>query len=505
MTFSRISATTILAKPKILLVDRDPEHLFFLGGKLNRTDCELVTAQTGNEVLARCVAEDFALVLLTVDLPEMEVFEVAALLKEEESTRHIPILFIDPRSCDSANRHRAYAVGAIDYIEGPVDDIVLAAKVSAFLELQSMRMTLQRQLARGEAMRVAAKESELRFRQALTDSPFPVLLHAEDGEVIVLSRKWSELTGYAPHEDPSIALWVARADGAPSEDGLRREGQFPIHTAEGQQLLWDFTSGSLAPLPDGRRLTISMAVDITERSRAEQAIARARHEAERANLAKSHFLAAASHDLRQPLHALGLYLELLSQRMPEGNEPPLVAAKQCVEILSEQLNDLLDVSKLETGATSVAAVECRIGDILAKVMTSQKASAEAKGIVLRLVETNEVVRTDPGLFERLMLNLVSNAVKYTPRGKVLVGLRRRQGRLRVEVWDTGIGIPEDSLLDIFNEFHQLDNPSRDRAMGSGLGLAIVERAAKLLGVTIDVRSQLGKGSVFTVSFPQPES
>ncbi len=225
----------------------------------------------------------------------------------------------------------------------------------------------------------------------------------------------------------------------------------------------------------------------------------ARDAAEAANRAKSRFLAAASHDLRQPLHALGLFAAKLRSHV--GDEEGVRVADRIgrsVESLEGLLSSLLDISKLDAGAIEVRpqavaldALFQRLGDVWAP-------QALERGLKLAIVPTRLAVRTDPLLLERVLGNLLDNAIKVTTRGGVVVGARRRADRVVIEVHDSGPGIAEAERERIFEEFYQLDNPARDRAKGLGLGLAIVRRLATLLGHTIELGSVPGRGTTFRV-------
>jgi signal transduction histidine kinase len=221
---------------------------------------------------------------------------------------------------------------------------------------------------------------------------------------------------------------------------------------------------------------------------------------ELANLAKSRFLAAASHDLRQPLHALGLFIAQLRPGI-SGNERDRVVSQMdaAVAAMSEMFNALLDISRLDAGALAPNPAEFPVEHLLRRIKTTFAGGAREKGLRLRIVPSGAWVRSDFILLERILLNLVSNAVRYTAKGGIVVGCRRRGEFLRIEVWDSGIGIPEDQRRNIFVEFHQLaaaENPG-----GLGLGLAIVERLCTLLDHRVEVVSALGRGSRFSILVP----
>lgn len=228
----------------------------------------------------------------------------------------------------------------------------------------------------------------------------------------------------------------------------------------------------------------------------------AKDAAEHATIAKSHFLAAASHDLRQPLHALGLFVSALAQSKAARQEPELVAHIQsAVDALQNLLDAILDISRLD-GGNVVPSIGCfPLSQVLDRLGQDLSLLAAQKGLRLRLRTTRFWVRSDEKIVERILLNLVGNALRYTRTGGVLVSCRRRRDVLVVEVWDTGAGIPEHAREGIFEEYVQLANPERDRAKGLGLGLAICRRLADLLGIPLGVRSRPGRGSVFWIELP----
>ena len=226
-------------------------------------------------------------------------------------------------------------------------------------------------------------------------------------------------------------------------------------------------------------------------------------EAERANIAKSRFFAAASHDLRQPLHALSLFSEVLAQKISGNPELSRLADQIGSSVFSMQalLNALLDVSRLDANIIEVHSKHFPASQILDRIDQQYARAASDKGLSLRIRPCNCTLYSDPVLLERILLNLVSNAIRYTDQGSILVACRRREDGLLIQVWDTGIGIPADAHENIFQEFVQLNNPERDRNKGLGLGLAIVARMANLLGTSVTLRSRVGQGSVFSVRIP----
>jgi len=230
---------------------------------------------------------------------------------------------------------------------------------------------------------------------------------------------------------------------------------------------------------------------------------RQRDVAEQANLAKAQFLAAASHDLRQPMHALGMFVAALARGRLDGEEARMLGQiEETVEAMDRLFDSLLDISQLDAGMTQPAPATFAIQPLLAQICREQAAEIGARPIRMRLAPCAATVRTDPALLERMLRNLVSNAVRHTDTGRVLVGCRRRGTWLAIQVWDTGPGIAPEDQARVFDEFVQLGNPERDRANGLGLGLAITRRLADLLDCPVRLRSQPGHGAMFEISVPR---
>jgi signal transduction histidine kinase len=228
----------------------------------------------------------------------------------------------------------------------------------------------------------------------------------------------------------------------------------------------------------------------------------ARQQAERASLAKSQFLAAASHDLRQPLYALSLFSASLDQLKLDSDGRAVVGNIQDSIGAMEQLFDgLLDLSKLDAGVVQPRIGAVGIDELFDRLSQYFQPLAHGRGLDLRFRSDGEFVSSDPVLLEQVLGNLVANAIRYTAKGGVLIAARRRGENIRLEVWDTGIGIAAPDLSRIFEEFVQVGNAERDRRMGLGLGLSIARRSAALLGATIDVASRVGRGSRFIVTQP----
>jgi signal transduction histidine kinase len=253
-------------------------------------------------------------------------------------------------------------------------------------------------------------------------------------------------------------------------------------------------------------LTRRLVHEINERREVEAALQDAKAAAERANLSKTSFLAAASHDLNQPLNAARLFLGSLAQELPPGRAPDIIhRIDAALDTMDHLLTALMDISKLDAGFLQPDIADFELGPLLAALCAEFEPQAAAIGVRLRMVATRAVLRSDRHLLERVLRNLIGNAIRYTKSGKILVGCRKRGKTLRLDVIDTGIGIPKDKWQTIFQEFHQLGNNPRSSEKGVGLGLAIVERVANLLQAPVEIDSELGRGSRFSITLPLGEA
>jgi two-component system CheB/CheR fusion protein len=316
------------------------------------------------------------------------------------------------------------------------------------------------------------------------------LFHIIPGDV---GRKLEDFRSLA--EDPELLADAARvlATGAALE--------FEMRTADGTCYLrriqaYRTYEGAVA----GVVITFT---DTTLRRAAAVALEVARHEADRANLAKSRFLAAASHDLRQPLQSMSLINGMLAKTATDPASQALIARlDNTMQSITTMLDAMLDINQIEAGVIRANVITVEVGVLLTGLYEKFKEQAASQHTELRVVPCSLSIATDPGLLEQMLNNLVGNALKYTKAGRVLVGVRRAGPMLRIEVWDSGIGIAADQLKNIFEEYHQINNPVRDRSRGLGLGLSIVHRLGHLLGHNVTVSSTQGKGSTFAVEIPR---
>lgn len=369
---------------------------------------------------------------------------------------------------------------------------------------------------------VSVRKMPLRAPRKFSDSLIStlrgiVLVLDAKGRITLVNPYFEELTGYAASEVMGRD-WFDTFIPASERDTIRKvfatalkkriiDGYTnAIMTKSGKQLLIQWHSKTLND-SDGEIIGIlCTGYDVTERVANASALEAAKEEAESATAAKSRFLAAASHDLRQPLQSLGFYLAALRRQLDDAEQQDIAdRMHNSLAAMGELLNALLDISKFDGDSVVPERRDVNIKEILDIIVMNNVHYAEKKGLTLKTIGDECNVHTDPVLLARVIENFVSNAIHYTDRGQVTIDCRCQEGAARISVSDTGTGIPRESLDKIFDEYYQLDNPSRARRKGLGLGLAIVKQIARLLDHSIDVSSVPGEGSTFSVEVPLGDS
>jgi PAS domain S-box-containing protein len=358
-------------------------------------------------------------------------------------------------------------------------------------------------------------------RRVLDAAPDAMIIIDAAGIIQFTNRQVSALFGYAhdeivgrrieqliperfralhsAHRERYAGIMCVRPMGAGLElFGRRHDGsEFPVEI-------------SLSPIEDGDRLLVAAAIrDVSDRKRVEaqlivarQAAEAAREFADRANEGKSRFLATASHDLRQPLQTIELLNGTLRRRVTDRHAIEALSQQElAIGAMSRLLNALLDISKLESGAIRPEPADFTVAAIFEELRMEFAGIAANKGLRLEVEPCEDAVYSDPSLVEQILRNLVSNAVKYTREGRVRLRCLHEAALVRIEVLDTGVGIPADHLPYIYDEFYQVAGSRNCSHDGYGLGLSIVQRLVKLLTLKLDVRSEVGKGSSFSLMLP----
>ena len=364
-------------------------------------------------------------------------------------------------------------------------------------------------------------ESERRFRLAIADAPIPIMLHALGGEIISINKVWTEITGYTHEDMPSITDWTRLAYGTEQEvtrtridkvfghDAKVNEGEYTITTRHGDKVVWDFCTAPVGELPDGRRLVMSAAKDITERKQVEAELHTAKKTADGANRAKSEFLANMSHEIRTPMTAiLGFAENMLDADQSESERLKCVGTiRRNGDYLLVLINDILDLSKIEACKMTVEHGDCQPCHIIAEVVSLMRVRADAKGLPFNVEYAGaipETIQCDSTRLRQILINLIGNAIKFTEVGGVRLVTQFADDAddpaLQFDVIDTGRGMTEEQKAKLFQPFTQVDNSTTRQFGGTGLGLTISKRFAEMLGGDITVAAtEMGVGSTFRVT------
>jgi PAS domain S-box-containing protein len=504
---------------KFLLVDDLEENLLALEALLRREGLELLKARTGPEALELLLVHDFALALVDVQMPEMNGFELAELMRHTERTRRIPIIFLTAVATDERRRFRGYEAGAVDFLIKPLDPQALRSKAEVFYELYQQRQEVTRQ-------RDELRTSEKRLRLALQAATAGSFEWDHSTKRVVWSAEHYSLLGYEPFSlEPTYETWrshvhpddLGQVEAEIAEAIRQRRDMdlvYRIIRADGETR-WVNRRGHTFYDEAGQGLrTVGVMIDITHRKRAEEERERllaleqqAREQAEAATRAKDEFLAIVSHELRSPLNAILGYNRMLREN-PENSE----LRKKCGDTIERNarlqlqlVEDLLDTARIISGKLRLEMVPIDIAPVVNDALDVVRLAADAKGVELRVnfrLE-QEAITGDAARLQQVIWNLLSNAIKFTPEGGLVeLKVERDADRARIIVSDTGKGVSAELLPYAFDRFRQSDSSASRRQGGLGLGLALVKSLVELHGGEVRAESEgEGRGATFTVTLP----
>lgn len=516
-------------KIEILLVDDREDGLITLEALLHdQKDYILVKARSGREALRSLEGHDFAMILLDVQMPELDGFETAELIRSKSQYSGIPIIFVTAINKDERYVYRGYEAGAVDYIFKPFDPAILKSKVAVFADLYRKNRDLRR-----AAVRLSEKEvlehkafvqsieiSNLRRYKNLGDAiPHIVLRAVNPAELEYSNELWSSYTGL-PSAEVLGTSWQKAVDMRDLQDvlkGWQRGGQLRQGFQYECRLIrhdgasrWHWLKA--VPEKDDKGKVTNWLItftDIHDRKATEQNLKEAQKRAEAANDAKTHFLANMSHEIRTPLNAIMGFTELLLD--PAISMDEKVKSVGIVRRNGQQLlkivDEILDISKVEAGGLEMERVETNVQEMLFEIKSLMENQASAKGIELifeNISRLPNAVMTDSTRLRQILLNVIGNAIKFTEKGSVRVSGRyftsmEGQSILQFCVTDTGLGVDEDAAEKIFQPFSQADSSTTRLYGGTGLGLALSRRLARALGGDVKLlRSRLGHGSTFEI-------
>ena len=485
-------------RPLVLVVEDNPEMSRFICDSLGE-EFRTLRASDGREGLRLALEARPDLILTDIMMPEAGGEALVQAVREHRDLELTPIVLLTAKA-DQALEVGLLCRGAQDYLTKPFAVAELLARV--------------RNLVAAKRSSEECAQAERRFRALMESAPDAIVVVDEAGTIVLVNARTETLFGY-PREElvgKSVeALMPERYRSAhPAHRGsyhgapvlrpmgagielyaLRRDGtEIPVEI-------------SLSPVatPAGLQ-TMSAIRDISDRKRVLEALREASNEAEQANRAKSTFLATASHDLRQPLQTLALLNGALRRMVTEGDPAEALAQQEgAIGVMSRLLNALLDISKLESGMVKPQITSWRLGALFEQMRREFSGIAGAKGLELIIEPCEAWVVCDLSLIGQVLRNLMSNALKYTERGRVRLDWYRETNHVRIEVADTGIGMTAQDLGRIGTEFYQIGVPANASREGYGLGLSIVNRIVKLLDVTLRVESEVGRGSTFALTLP----
>lgn len=518
-------------KVNILLVDDKLENLLALEAILEKLGENLVRATSGEEALRCLLHQDFAVILLDVQMPGMDGFETATLIRNRGRSRHTPIIFLTAFSTSDQMLFKGYALGAVDYLLKPLDPNILTSKVTVFVELFKKTEAVKQQTAQLVAVNAELRQSEERLRSLSTCSPVGIFEIDTEGGCRYTNPRYQAICGLKAAESLEKS-WLESVHPEDREQavaswssyiyyGRDYSEEFRFQTAQGI-VRWVQVRSSPMLSGQGELLGyVGTLEDITERKQAEEVRAQvireqtARQEAEAANRMKDEFLAVLSHELRTPLTSmLGWSKILRSKKLDDKATSRALEAIERNAISQMQLiEDILDVSRIIRGQLRLNVSAVNLISVMEAALEAVRPLADPKEILLNTMLDTSVgsVYGDPARLQQIVWNLLTNAIKFTPKGgRVEVNLsviwgeeqQTTQKYAQIKVIDTGIGISSEFLPKVFERFRQADSTTTRSHNGLGLGLAIVRHLVELHKGTIFAQSPgTGQGATFTVKLP----
>lgn len=529
----------------ILIVDDEPKNLTVLETILDNPGYRLVRATSADQALLALMEEEFALLILDIQMPDMSGFELAQMIKGRRKTAHVPIIFLTAYYNEDQHMLEGYSTGAVDYLHKPINAGILRSKVAVFADLhrksralfaeiierrhaqeqlRELNATLEHRVAeRTEALArtsTALNETLERYH-AIFDGSLDAIstLNVIDGRFETANPAMLRLTGRRLEELKAQHFMDLCPPGEQGDLRTAIQAAFRHQSITVEAAILDAAGQrrdlfiSCAPMITGGKLTgvSCIARDITDRKRAEAEISKALEAAEKANLAKSTFLSKMSHELRTPLNAILGFAQLLEAAVPPPDETQALRIRQIIKAgwyLLELINEILDLAVIESGRLTVSQEAVPLAEVMAECQAMVESQAQKKEISIRFMPFDPawLALADRTRLKQVLLNLLSNAIKYNrPHGTVEVKCTEVKsnatGHIRVSIRDSGAGLPAEKLAQLFQAFNRLGQESGS-AEGTGIGLVVTKQLVELMGGTIGVESRVGAGSEFWIELPR---
>ncbi len=513
----------------ILIVDDIPENRYSLKTLLERLDqINIIEAESGEQTLALVIEQQIDLILLDIQMPEMDGYEIAKHLKMTSKSRDIPIIFVTAVYKSEEFAERGYKVGAIDYLTKPIDDNLLLNRISHYMKLfqreQNLHQALEELKQKEEALQETNKELEFLIRERtveINQTSDSIITSDQDGKIIFWNKGAQKLFNYTPEEimGKPIAVLIPETHLDDHAQGIKevlQTGQHK-HSSEPLELMGLRKDQSLVPIEtsfssyithEGNRIFSCFIRDITKRTELERSLRVAKVKAEYANQSKSSFLATMSHEIRTPISGILGITNLLTRNKDEAKQKKyLDHLKTSGESLLNIINDILDLSKIEANHLQLEIKPFSLHSLLNEIIETAKIKASNKNLnfILEIDENiAHQVESDSQRIRQILTNLVDNALKYTKEGTVNLNVKSGEDdNVVFMVKDTGIGIPANFLDVMYDSFTRADNSTSSPHGGTGLGLTICQKLAKFLKGSITIESKEDQGTTVNFTVPLP--